>query len=334
MRGNTILSHWLELLDVPFTPAYTDTRFRAMPFHSLFGMSKLLDEYGVETEGLRLASPSDLTTLTPPFLAHTKGGFVIVTGIGADTISYKTGGVDETIPAAEFAAVCDGNVFMAYPTATSSEPHHALHSRIDFFDRAKKWVLIGAVIILLAYLVVTNHIWTSWSLMAVALLDMGGLWFTWQLVRKSLHIHSSAADAVCGVLEAGGCDDILETSASKFFGLFGWSEVGFSYFSVSLLGLLMFPQSAGALMLCNMLCLPFTAWSIWYQRFRAHRWCTLCVCVQATLWLTFFCWLGGGWLPHIVPVGVHFIVLGLTYVAVLLGLNAIMPLIDRKDETT
>ena len=39
-----------------------------------------------------------------------------------------------------------------------------------------------------------------------------------------------------------GCDSVLETKASKFFGIFGWSEVGFSYFSVSLLTLLIFPQ--------------------------------------------------------------------------------------------
>ena len=331
MRGDTLLSHWLEALGVPFTPGYTDRRFNSMPFPTLFGLKKLLAEYGVESEGMHLADPSELCRLTPPFVASTKGGFVIVTSTGPDTVDYITRGVDEAIPLDEFVKVWDGNVFLAYPTDNSKEPHHGLHARIEFFDHAKKWVLMGTVILLFGYLFVTQRLNASWSTILVCLFDIGGLWLTYQLVRKSLHIKSAAADRVCGVLEAGGCDSILETDASKFFGLFGWSEVGFAYFSVSLLGLLMFPEWIRYLALCNLLCLPFSFWSIWYQKFRARKWCTLCVCVQATLWLLFFCYLGGGWLKGLFPLKIEFFVLGLTYVAVLLGLNALMPLIDKSE---
>ena len=264
-------------------------------------------------------------------MASTKGGFVIVTSTGPDTVDYITRGVGEAIPLDEFVKVWDGNVFLAYPTDDSKEPHHGLHARVEFFDHAKKWVLMAAVILLFGYLFVTQRLYASWSTILVCLFDIGGLWLTYQLVRKSLHIKSAAADRVCGVLEAGGCDSILETDASKFFGLFGWSEVGFAYFSVSLLGLLMFPEWIRYLALCNLLCLPFSFWSIWYQKFRARKWCTLCVCVQATLWLLFFCYLGGGWLKGLFPLQIEFFVLGLTYVAVLLGLNALMPLIDKSE---
>ena len=331
MRGDTLLSHWLEALGVPFTPGYTDRRFNSMPFPTLFGLKKLLAEYGVESEGLRLADPSELCRLTPPFVASTKGGFVIVTSTGPDTVDYITRGVGEAIPLDEFVKVWDGNVFLAYPTDDSKEPHHGLHARVEFFDHAKKWVLMAAVILLFGYLFVTQRLYASWSTILVCLFDIGGLWLTYQLVRKSLHIKSAAADRVCGVLEAGGCDSILETDASKFFGLFGWSEVGFAYFSVSLLGLLMFPEWIRYLALCNLLCLPFSFWSIWYQKFRAKAWCTLCVSVQASLWLLFFCYLGGGWLKGLFPLQIEFFVLGLTYVAVLLGLNALMPLIDKSE---
>lgn len=334
MRGDTILSHWLELLGVPYTPGYSDSRFRSMPFPTLFGLKKLLEEYGVESEGFKLTDKSELRKLPAPFLALTGGGFVIVTGIDGGKVSYITRGVPESIAADEFNTAWDGTVFLAYPTERSAEPHHGLHARIDFFNSAKKWVLLFIALLLFVYLYVTGGLWRSWSQSLVALFDIGGLWLTWQLVRKSLHIRSDAADAVCGVLEAGGCDSILELKASKFFGLFGWSEVGFAYFSVSLLCLLIFPRFTSCLALCNLLCLPFTVWSIWYQRFRAHRWCTLCVCVQATLWLLFFCYLGGGWLKHIFPLPIEFFVLGLTYVGVLLGLNAIMPLIDKSDSNT
>ena len=132
------------------------------------------------------------------------------------------------------------------------------------------------------------------------------------------------------MLQKGGCDSILELKASKFFGIFSWSEVGFTYFSVSLLALLVFPQWICYLALCNACCLPFTFWSIWYQRFKAHKWCTLCVSVQATLWLLFFCYLCGGWFRGAFPLRIEFFVLGVTYVTVLMALNRIMPMFDHS----
>ena len=161
---------------------------------------------------------------------------------------------------------------------------------------------------------------------------MVGLYMSYLLMQKSLNIDSGAADNVCKAIEAGGCDSVLATKASKFFGIFGWSEVGFSYFSVSLLALLIFPEYIGYLALCNVCCLPFSFWSVWYQKYRAKAWCTLCLSVQGTLWLLFFCYLGGGWLREALPLTINFFVLGATYLAVLLLINRLSPLIDKTEK--
>lgn len=335
MRGETLLSHWLGALGVPFTPAYTDSRFRSMPFKSLFGLKKLLSEYGVEAEGYRLPDTAALASLTPPFLAPTAEGTVIVTSIDPKdgTLGYITQGVSETIPIDRFAPVWDGTVFMAFPTADSAEPSCALHARLEWLSSAKKWVLLGAMALIFGYLYIAGGFYASAWLTAVLAVDIIGLWLSYMLVQKSLNIKSAAADRVCGVLQAGGCDDILRTSASKFFGLFGWSEVGFSYFSVSLLALLLFPSSARALAACNLLCLPFTAWSIWYQKFRAGSWCTLCVSVQASLWILAAGYLLSGATASIFPLGwdlaLQMALLGLAYLGVMLGANAIDDFISR-----
>lgn len=160
--------------------------------------------------------------------------------------------------------------------------------------------------------------------------DLLGLALSFMLVQKSMNIKNRAADRVCGVLQEGGCDKVLELKASTFFGIFSWSEVGFTYFSVSLLALLIFPQWISYLAACNVCCLPFTIWSIWYQKFRAKHWCTLCVSVQATLWLLFACYLTGGWLKGIFPLRIEFFVLVLAYGLVLLALNRIVPLMTKK----
>ncbi|MBD5356781.1 MAG: vitamin K epoxide reductase family protein [Bacteroides sp.] len=333
-HGNihTLITDYLQVLGVPYTEDYAISRVEAMPFKTLFGFSKLLEEYGVPSEGYFLSDKSEITKLTPPFIANTVAGFTIVTDIASDKVTYLSQGVEETVPLDEYQKVWDGNVLLSFPTQDAHEPDYTKHARIDFFQRAKRWVLLGAVILLLGYLFIVNGVWQHLSTILITAIDLGGIYFTYLLVQKSLNIHNAAADKVCGVLQTGGCDSILETKASKFFGLFGWSEVGFAYFSVSLLTLLLLPSMWPWLALCNLCCLPFTFWSIWYQRFRAHKWCTLCVCVQASLWLLFFCYFFGGWLKEALPLSLNFFALGLAYLSVMLGLNAIMPLIENKDK--
>ena len=327
-----LINDYLEALGVPHTDSYTADRLKAMPFHTLFGLTKLLEEYGVKSEGYRLADKDEISKITPPFLAGTPAGFVIVTGIDGDNISYRTLGVDEKIPADEFKQAWDGVVLLSFPAENAQEPDYRVHARIDFFMRAKKWVLAAACLILFAYLFIANGLYRHLSTIFVAAIDLAGLYFTYLLVQKSLKIHNPAADRVCKVLQDGGCDSILEMKASKFFGLFGWSEVGFAYFSVSLITLLLLPGMMPWLALCNLCCLPFTFWSIWYQKFRAKKWCTLCVCVQASLWLLFSSYLSGGWLRDIWPLSLNFFALGLAYLSVMLGLNAIMPLIENSHD--
>lgn len=329
--GN-LLADFLTELCVRHTSKATEMAMRNMNFRSLFGLGKLLQSYGVDTQGLEVADRGELSLLTPPFLASTPGGIVIVTGVGKERVDYLTQGVAESMDMAEFDKVWDGRVLLGFPHEDACEPDYTEHHIEDVAAKVKRGLLPLLLVALFGYLVAESGVWRHLSTILIVLLDLAGLWLTYMLVQKSLKISNPAADRVCGVLQAGGCDSVLEMKASKFFGIFGWSEVGFAYFSVSLLALLMFPQSVGWLAVCNLCCLPFTAWSIWYQKFRAKVWCTLCVSVQCTLWLLFFCYLGGGWIELGWPLGIGFFVLGATYVTVLLILNRILPKFEKDEQ--
>ncbi len=332
-KVHSLVTDFLEVLCVPYTQSYTLSRVENIPFKTLFGVSRLLQEYGIESEGYLLKDKDEIEKLTPPFIANTVDGLTIVTGLDDGKITYMTQGVEEVVPLADFKQVWDGNVLLSFPKADAKEPGYERHSRIEMLMKAKKWILLGSVFVLMLYLIIVNDIWRHWSTVLMMFIDMAGLYITYLLVQKSLSIHNPVADKVCGVLETGGCDSILKTGASKLFGLFGWSEVGFAYFSVSLVTLLLLPGMLPWLALCNLCCLPFTFWSIWYQRFKAHKWCTLCVCVQISLWLLFFCYLFGGWLKMAWPLSFEFFALGLAYLSVMLGLNALMPLVEKGEET-
>ncbi len=328
---HSFINDYLTVLGVPHTENYSDDRMKNIPFKTLFGFSKLLQDYGISSEAYMIEDKSEISKITPPFIANTAVGEVIVTDLTPTQITYLTEGVSETADLSHFMKAWDGNVLLSFPSEDAAEPHYTLHARTEFFLRAKKWVLAFCALFLFTYLFIANSLYTHVSTILIALIDIGGLYFTYLLVQKSLKIHNPAADRVCSVLEAGGCDSILEMKASKFFGIFGWSEVGFAYFSVSLITLLLLPDMLPWLALCNLCCLPFTFWSIWYQRFRARKWCTLCVCVQCSLWLLFFCYYFGGWLKSAFPVSTDFFALGIAYLGVMLAINALMPLIEKTD---
>lgn len=335
MNDETILSYYLQQLGVPHTVRYSDINFRKMPFQSLFGLQKLLLKYDIPSDGYSVTDKTSLPRLPLPLLAQTSQGFVIVTAADGQSVEYLTDGKPQTASAAAFNDEWTGVVFIAYPQPQSAEPHYEAHHIEEVGNKVKRTIFPWLAAALLTALFIANGLWRHWSLWLVTLFNLAGLYLTYLLVQKSVNIRNKRADAVCGILQKGGCDEILAMKASKFFGLFGWSEVGFAYFSISLLTLLLLPQYTGALALCNMLCLPFTVWSIWYQKFRAHHWCTLCVGVQSTLWLLFFSYLGGGYLSHITLMQWPFWILALAYGTALLALNKLMPLIEKTepDET-
>lgn len=327
----TLFSDFLKELGVAHTVEYSDKAYRAMPFQSCFGLKKLLAQYGIDSEGLSLTDKSEISKLPTPFLARMSKGFVIVTDVDEQTVSYLSESVTESAPADVFINAWQGMAFIAYPTPQAKEPDYGKHLLNQRLAQAKHLTLILAIATLLGYFIIEKRIFSHAWAIAAMLFNCAGLFFTWLLVKKSLHIKSHTGDKVCGVIEQHGCDNVLSTKAASFFGLFGWSEVGFAYFSVSLIALLAFPQASGSLALCNLCCLPFSFWSVWYQKTRAKAWCTLCLCVQATLWALFFCYLGGGLLKHALSPDISIVPLIAAYASALLGLNRLMPLIEKPE---
>lgn len=326
----SIFSDFLAELEVPHTTSASDAAFDGMNFKSLFGFTRLLGSYGIESDVYRLADNSAAITIPAPFLAQTNSGFVIVTGHEDDRVTYKYHGRDYTVPAPDFVKSLTGVVLLAYPAEESKEPDYGKHRFYEIASTVKLWVLVLCAAALGVFGFIEAGLWRHLSTIFLTIVNLAGIGVTWLLILKSLKVSSNSADKICGILKEHGCDTVLEQKASKFFGLFGWSEVGFTYFTLSTLYLFLFPQYIGCLALINGCCLPFTVWSIWYQRFRLHTWCTLCVITQCLLWLQFFCFLFGGWwsgaFANIVPL----IAMGAGYVGVLLTLNRVMTFIEKR----
>ena len=332
----TIFTDYLNALGVPHTAGYSDRAFRAMPFKSLFGFSRLMQSYGVPSEAWQVTDKAQLTTIPPPFLAREGGRFVIVRSFGRDaagatTVNFCCYGRNITLPLERFTEQWDGTVLPSYPDASSREPDFARHRFNEIMTGVKRWVLIICTALLIVWGVVTAGLYRNISTVCLTLVNLAGIAVTWLLILKSQKVHSASADHICGIIEQHGCDTVLEQKASSFYGIFSWSEVGITYFGVSTAILLLFPGEIHTLALINGCCLPFTLWSILYQKFRIHTWCTLCVTTQILLWLQFFCFLfGGWWSTGIWPLRLSLIPITATYAAVLMAVNRVMTFIKER----
>lgn len=321
---HSIFTRFLSALGVRHTDAYSDAQFEGMTFKSLFGLSHLLGDYKVPCEAYRIEDKTEINVLPTPFLAQTSAGvFVIVKNIdtASGTVEYDSLGVDQKAPLEVFTDAWNGIVLLAYPDANSIEPDYRSHRIQDFVVAGTKVGLFVALAVVIAYFYISRGLWHNVFTTLLIVFNCAGLYLSSLLMLKNLGIKTKAGDRVCGVLQEGGCDDIMSMKVSKLFGVISWSEVGLGYFGVSLATLLLFPHLWGALALFNACCLPYTVWSITYQKFIAKRWCTLCVGVQTTLWLLFFCYLGSGFYSHILPLHVDYIILLAVYVGAVLLLN-------------
>ncbi len=324
---STFLSDLLAAMRVKHTRMYSDKRFREMPFSSMFGVSHLLKEYGVDSVGVKVeekARGEALRLLPVPFAVDTLNGFLIVTRVADGTVQYISQGKRFNAPEEEIITAWNGIALLTAATDEAKEPGYLEHSIAEGAERMKRWALAALITALLGIGMWLSGLYSSWAAWVVLALDVVGIALSWMLVQKALGIHTKAADSVCSVLEEGGCDEIARSEAASFMGIFKWSEVGLSYFSVSLMALILFPKSLPVLAAINILCLPYTIWSISYQRFIAKTWCTLCVFVQIVLWLLFAFYLAGGWTASIVFNGCFwwtFGILAAVYVVVLLILN-------------
>lgn len=78
-------------LHIPYTRSYANRQFDEHPHkYSLWGLHKLLTEYGVESEGMRFSDREiALSTLKKPFVAQVSDDLVIVKSVTDDDVTYQ-----------------------------------------------------------------------------------------------------------------------------------------------------------------------------------------------------------------------------------------------------
>lgn len=331
MKNNIFLS-LLKLLDVKYTTNFSYRYFNEHPHkYNLFGLSSMLTQYSIENVGIKLTDKSDLFLIDTPFIAHIGSDFVVVEKIKETKIHYIQGDRKITVHLDDFDKMWTGYILVTEPNELSIEPGYIKHKRKDVFSNIQVIVPLIFAVFLLMYSIVSLKSYLKISFILLFFINTVGVFIGYLLVLKQLKIQSNYADKFCSLFKHSDCNNILESDASKFLGFLGWSEVGFGYFISNIFILSFLPNFINYLAIINIATLPYTFWSVWYQKYRAKQWCPLCLLSIFLLW--------GIFLVNVISGNFHFsqftflnlLFVGGIYIIAVLGLNMLVPIIAKSN---
>lgn len=297
-KNDNVFIALLAALGVKHTTEFSNSYYNEHPHkYNLLGLSQMLSEYGIENVAVRINEDDkckDISHLSVPFVAQVDGDFAVVHHVGKEKVDYAWRGNGLALPLAKFCSSWSGVALLAETTESSEEPGYKENYRKELLFNIQKNVILIAAACLVAIALLSGKVYSDWRYLLLLLLNFMGVSVCYLLIMKQMRRSNTYADKVCSLFKKGNCNDILETSAAKPLGVISWSAVGFGYFLSNFILTLFCPRCVFLLAVINICVLPYSFWSIWYQKYRAKQWCALCLFVQVLLWLIFIVdWLGG-----------------------------------------
>lgn len=253
-------------------------------YPSLLALSDCLEAWHIPNEAFKIQEGDvKIDTLTFPFIAYVTisgGKFLLIKKFTDGKILFN----DErpglrSISEKEFLAVWDGVILKANTTEKSGEESYQ-SNQVRSYLLSCRTPLTVLVCLALLFLLLESRIFDS-SFMILILIKILGVSVSIMLLLSSLNINNPFIQSLCNINE-NNCDAILKSKAANVTDWLSWSEIGFFYFSGSLIALVLFQHSGLVLSLSNLCCIPYVAYSLAYQ-YKAKNWCVLCCVVQALL---------------------------------------------------
>ncbi|MEQ1554294.1 MAG: thioredoxin domain-containing protein [Ferruginibacter sp.] len=239
---------------------------------------------------------SKIDELPTPFIAYTnnnKNNIAIVNSVAETTVQVlqKNYNKPVTYGKEDFVKTWSGVYLIAEPNQLSGETNFTSNKQKYFLNAVVPLVAIFSILIFSFLLMQKNAtaIFVSQGnfLLQYFIYLMGTI-VTVLLLWYELDKNNPLLQKVCTGIAKGNCNAILTGKAAKVFSWLSWSEVGFFYFTGSLLTILFIPTGITIVAWLNIAALPYTVFSVYYQWRVAKQWCVLCLIVQALLLLAVY----------------------------------------------
>lgn len=184
----------------------------------------------------------------------------------------------------DFETYASGVVLVPVDASKTIEPNYAKNKRLERLGQVEIMFIVIALVAVLSMIGLNSGSLLNIDTLIIIMLDVIGVILTSLIINKTIKNSGRVADKLCNLLKEHNCTDILELPVAKLFGLYGWGEIGLSYFLVSAVSLLVVPSMVLVpLSVLSCVALSYSCWSIWYQKVRAKSWCMLCLMVQLVI---------------------------------------------------
>ncbi|WP_345228207.1 vitamin K epoxide reductase family protein [Hymenobacter koreensis] len=286
----------VKQLGIPVTKRGIFEELGKHPDHpSLLAISDVLHTWGATNNAYKV-SVEQLRDIPAPFIAHTliKGAdFLLIKKIDGKKITCNHGLKRKyEFYLSDFKKIFTGNILVIDNKRAIGELDYSLNKRKELIENLRHPIITGicALLIIIIFVNLSYRVNTDWRIINLFVAKSLGLALTVLLLIQSVGASNSLLQRLCDGKKTSNCNSILQSKEAKLTEEVSWAEVGFLYFVGSWLALITLSNSANILYLLaliSMLCLPFTAYSLYYQARVARQWCILCSAVQALLWIEF-----------------------------------------------
>ncbi|NCU05837.1 MAG: thioredoxin domain-containing protein [Chitinophagaceae bacterium] len=292
----------LHRLNIPFSFTGVQESVKQHPdYPSIAAVHDVLKQYKTDTIVLQI-DKDKLQQVPVPFVAHLlqkPAGFVTVTNISSSNVTYLQPSSSQnqvTVSVNEFLSKWSAVALLAEKNEQSGEPDLEQNLKADRLKLYRTLLLIfGSLLLLLLTIFPISS--TTLAVAAPLFLKLAGVIICSLLLWYDVDRTNPFLQKVCNSSKATNCNAVLQSSAAKLFGVISWSEIGFFYFSGTLLFLLLSKTAALApLAWLNVLALPYTIFSVLYQWRVTKQWCPLCLAVQGLLLFEALYFMGSGYL--------------------------------------
>lgn len=251
--------------------------------NNFWGISCTLQAYGIKTIGVKINNKKEILQTVTPCIARFGNSFITITKINNNSIHYVWNNKEVSLDVEEFVKTFDGNILIPKKNENNIEENLLNNFIQDIYSFLDITFLFITIIIAFIY----NAFFKDIYIYGNIILNIVGVILCLFIIQKHLHKENSFSDKVCGFFKNTNCGDIVNSSASKLYGFIDLGSLGLTYFYTNVTLLSIVPTAIGLYVILNILCLPFSCWSIWYQKNKAHQWCSLCVMVQIVVFLCF-----------------------------------------------
>lgn len=289
-EGNTIyvLHSLIKKIKVPVSTFTIKKDLLDHPnYPSMLALRDCLSSWKVPNETFSIRKETfDLSKLPLPFIAHlnrNEGEFILVNGISEDSINFSNEKEPKgVLKKSEFLKFWDGVFLIAEKDEESGEKDFTQSLIKHWINEARIPFLL--IILLGCIFYSINFSGSNLAFLTLVMIKILGVGVSSLLLIHSINVNNPFIQNICSLGKKNDCNAILKSNAAKVTSWLNWSEVGMFYFTGSLICLLLNSSNIVLLSWLNLLCLPYTIFSIGYQ-VKTKNWCVLCCTVQVLLWM-------------------------------------------------